>query len=241
MYNDEYFELMRDLGVNRNPNRLKYYYEQFFRGYDFTDKYMLDIGGGSGLLTFYAVAHGAKEVICLEPENAGSTSGISDIFNKIKNAGSYNNADILEKKFQDYQMKNRIPFDMITSNASINHLDEEAVIDVNINVVSKNTYKVLVKKMYDMLAPGGVLIIADVSRKNIFNDIGLKSPICKTIEWHKHQNPDIWIRLIESVGFILKRKEYMTFNVMGEFGKKLLGNSIFSYIYGSLFLLEFRK
>lgn len=241
MYNNEYFELMRDLGVHKNPKRFKYYYEQFFRGYDFKGKRMLDIGGGSGLLTFYAVAHGADEVICLEPENAGCTSGIGSVFEKIKIAGSYKKANLLEQTFQEYQINQGIYYDIITSNASINHLDESAVIDVNVNMVSMNSYKLLVKKMYDILTPGGALIIADVGRKNFFNDIGLKSPICKTIEWYKHQNPEFWTKLFESVGFVLKRKEYMTFNVLGEFGKKLIGNPLFSYFYGSLFLLEFRK
>jgi hypothetical protein len=120
-------------------------------------------------------------------------------------------------------------------------LDEDAIIDINSNAESRYRYKIIAEKIYNMLNTKGTLIIADIGPRNLFNDLGLKSPICKTIEWHKHQNPRFWKRLFEDTGFILVRKEYQTFNVLKGIGKILLGNFIFSYIYGNLFILEFKK
>jgi len=239
--NNEFFELMQRYGIHSCPNRYKYYFKQFFRGYSFEKKRVLDIGGGTGQLSLFAAANGASDVVCLEPEDSGSTSGVTTIFNKLISEGGYKQINILPIIFQDYVSRDVGNFDIIVSNASINHLDEDAVIDLQTNTKSVARYKALVRQMYDILIPSGVIIIADVTRRNLFGDLGIKSPICKSIEWQKHQNPRFWRELFEEAGFKLVRKEYQTFNVFKDFGRYILGNPVFSYIYGSLFILEFRK
>ncbi|MBU1962833.1 MAG: class I SAM-dependent methyltransferase [Gammaproteobacteria bacterium] len=238
--NQEFFYIMQRLGIHPHPDRYKYYFKQFFHGYNFEGKRVLDIGGGSGVLSFFAAANGAKDVVCLEPEDAGSTSGASKVFTQIKSAGGYLQASILPITFQEYVNGDVGKFDLIVSNASINHLNEDAVVDLQTNPESLALYCDIVQQLREVLTPGGALIIADATRRNFFGDLGLKSPVCTTIEWHKHQNPAFWIKLFRDCGFALVRKEYQTFNVLGDWGKLILGNAIFSYFYGSLFILEFK-
>ena len=44
----------------------------------------LDIGGGAGILSFYIASEGAKRVVCLEPESAGSTDNVTCLFETLK-------------------------------------------------------------------------------------------------------------------------------------------------------------
>lgn len=237
----EFFELMKELGIHQRPDRFAYYFKRFFAGYDFKGKRVLDIGGGIGRLSFYAAASGASDVICLEPETAGSTSGVITEFERIRQRGKFENCRISPKTFQEFAAENPPPFDVIVSNASINHLAEEAVVDLLTNPVSMATYQTLIRQFAELLVPGGRVIIADCCRNNLFGDLGLRNPFCTSIEWFKHQNPSTWRRLFEREGFTLLRKEFQTFNAFGDVGKVLLGNPFFAYVYGSLFILDFQK
>ena len=69
-----------------NKKRLEFYVEnQLFNGISMSGKRVVDIGGGSGLFSFISAAKGADEVVCLEPEHAGSTAGVVNLFNTTKN------------------------------------------------------------------------------------------------------------------------------------------------------------
>ena len=35
----------------------------------------------------------------------------------------------------------------------------------------------------------------------VSGELGLRNPFVPTIEWHKHQSPNTWIRLFEDFGF----------------------------------------
>ncbi len=233
--------VLKIIDSNWKPKRSKYYFKHFFGEYNFHGKRMLDIGGGKGVLTFFAGANGASEVICLEPESAGSTSGASDVFDRVRTKCQLYECVLLPMTFQEYMQGNPGSFDIIVSNASINHLDEDAVINLLHSRSAYEAYCCIAESIHSILVPGGRLVISDCSRRNLFGDIGFQSPISPNIEWHKHQNPETWERLFESCGFSTVRCEYQTFNVLGDWGKFFFGTKWFSYFYGSQFLIEFRR
>ena len=63
-------------GLYPNRGNLQYHLKTLFKNIPLENRRVLDIGGGSGLHSFYAACMGAKEVVCLEPETEGSRSGI---------------------------------------------------------------------------------------------------------------------------------------------------------------------
>ena len=124
---------------------------------------------------------------------------------------------------------------------SINHLNEYACINLKKEKKARNTYKNYFRKLYEITNDNAQMIICDCSNRNFFNDIGLKAPLAKSIEWEKHQNPLTWLKLFEEVGFkkvLLKRS---SFNLFGKLGNILLGNKFFSYFLQSHFCLHVRK
>lgn len=93
---------------------------------------MLDIGCGDGILSLYAAWKGAKQVIGLEPELAGSTKGVLEKFKHQSELLALDNVSIKPLRFQDYQPKD-VRFDIILLHNSINHLDEQACINLRID------------------------------------------------------------------------------------------------------------
>lgn len=77
---ENYYALMVQEKLHKNQRRLRLYAETIFNGVDFSGARVLDIGGGGGLYSFYAAVNGAKEVVCLEPESDGSTTGVKAKF-----------------------------------------------------------------------------------------------------------------------------------------------------------------
>ena len=49
--------------------------DMIFKGINFKDKRAIDIGGGSGLFSFYLALNDAKDVLVMEPEFDGSAAG----------------------------------------------------------------------------------------------------------------------------------------------------------------------
>lgn len=223
-----------------NRFRLKSHLQYMFGNRDLNGKNVLDVGGGSGLLTFFAAASGANAT-CLEPEFDGSTNNITKYFNKMSNEInlSIGAANLVKTTFQDFISE--IHYDVIIFGNSINHLDEDSTITLNSNQESKIKFRVLFYKMYSMLSPGGSLIITDCDRKNFFNDLGLKSPIMPTIEWYKHQSPSCWLNIAKEVGFKKTSIKWSTPNGFGRIGHLLLGNRLIAYFLFSHFRLELRK
>jgi len=66
--------------IYKSEPALLYHLESIFQGVDLAHKRVLEIGGGAGVYSFYAAIQGAKEVVCLEPEAAGSAASISKTF-----------------------------------------------------------------------------------------------------------------------------------------------------------------
>lgn len=236
---NNYFKIIEDLKFFSNKKRLKYKINFIFSNICFKNNNVLDIGGGIGLLSFYASVKGANKVINLEPQMKGASENTTNYFNEINDIINTTNVYFVNQTFQDFNTAER--FDVIILHNSINHLNEDACINLEKKEKAKNIYKNFINKIYKITTDNAQIIICDCSNRNFFNDIGLKNPIDKNIEWEKHQNPNIWLKLFEEEGFEKVRLKYSSFNRLGKSGNILLGNKFFSYFLTSHFCLHVRK
>jgi SAM-dependent methyltransferase len=221
--------------------RIKYYMERLFQGLPFEGKRVLDIGGGTGVFSFYAASMGAKRVVCLEPEADGSTSGVTQRFKDIQATLKYE-AEIEQcattiQAFND----NRGKFDVILSHNSINHLDEDACINLMSNPVATETYRAIFKKLGDLAEKGATLVVADSARKNLWDLLHLTNPFVPTIEWEKHAHPKDWAALLAEGGFGNPQIRWLAFTRLGHAGQAILGNEVASYFLDSFFCLTMKK
>jgi SAM-dependent methyltransferase len=223
-----------------NKSRLKNHLEFMFGDCDLQNKRLLDVGGGRGLLTFYASMLGAHAT-CLEPEFDGSSEGMINAFQNFKDSLPFEpgESSIVTQTFQEF--KSEEPFDLIVLSNSVNHLDEPACIRLHQESSARQVYLGHFKKMYELLNPGGLLIITDCDRHNFFNVLGLSSPFMPSIEWEKHQAPKLWLSLLNQIGFCKGRISWSVPNSLGKIGRVLLSNRIVAFFLLSHFRLEVRK
>ena len=200
---DEYFAIAQRLGGYCGKKvRLKFYLHYLFQDMSFDGRSMLDIGGGFGLFSLYGACMGAKPVICLEPELAGSSQGAQHKLRQLCDSlPAQINITAKPVTFEQFEPGNQT-FDIILLHNTINHLDEEACINLRHSDAARKRYYTIFQKLSELAAPGGKLIIADCSRHNFWHQINLRSPLAPTIEWHKHQSPDYWSRLLRGFGFV---------------------------------------
>ena len=57
----DFYDLMVSKKMYSSKSKLKFYLNNLFENVDFTDKEVLDVGGGRGLLSFYAAVEGARQ------------------------------------------------------------------------------------------------------------------------------------------------------------------------------------
>lgn len=222
---------------------LKFYLQSLFDNIEWKNKAVLDVGGGSGLLTFYAAAEGAKRVICLEPEADGSRNGMIKQYHDFQ-AGFASSSPVVQLPLtlQQYvQQSDKEAFDIVIMHNSINHLDEEACIHLRKQDTSYRQYLHIFSDVYSLMRKGGTLVVSDCSCNNFFNDIGIKNIFTPSIEWHKHQAPETWISLFKKAGFKNPTTKWLSPNRLGKFGKVLAGNYLISYLTRSYFKVTVEK
>ncbi|THU39352.1 class I SAM-dependent methyltransferase [Niastella caeni] len=236
-----------DLAVRRKmysgKSNLKFYLNNFFENVDLSQKEVLDVGGGKGLLSFYAAVKGAKNVVCLEPEKDGSRTGMIKGYNELRNELPESlPVKLIALRLQEF-LQQTIPatYDVVIMHNSINHLDEDACIHLLDNEDSYKRYLTVFKNVYRVMKKKAVLIATDVSCNNFFNDIGMKNIFVPSIEWYKHQKPDTWISLLKAAGFKNPIVKWLTPNRLGKPGRLLLGNYFMSYLTRSFFKVTMEK
>ena len=235
-----YFSAVIEEGLYPNRGNLQFHLRTLFKDIALENRRVLDIGGGSGLHSFYAACMGAKEVVCLEPETEGSRSGMGAKFRKLNGMLGYDQVKFEPVTFQAFEPKGK-QFDIILLHNSINHLDETACINLLNDEAFKATYLNMCSKLSSFAGRGAKLIVCDCSRYNFFALLRIGNPFAPTIEWHKHQAPEVWVDLLSQVGFVNPRIRWTSFNTLRSPGKVLLGNKLLSYFLRSNFRFTMEK
>ena len=236
----EFFKKITENNLYSNVGNLQFHTENLFNGIIFEHKRVLDIGGGKGIISFYANIMGAKEVICLEPEYHGSSIGMIKDFQRMTSIFNAQGVSLKNQTFQEFNSGNK-KFDIIILRNSINHLDEPACINLKKNQEAKAQYQKIFQKIYALLNPNGVIIVADCSGYNFFNLLNIRNPFAPSIEWHKHQSPKIWIQLLKTAGFQKAKVKWLSLSTFGKIGQKIFGNKIIAYFTHSHFIFQIRK
>ena len=218
---------------------MEFMLSDFYKGIDLQDKTVLDIGCGVGLFSIYARCNGAKSVVGLEPVAQGSTSGVLNKFRKSIALLQLHNIKVLPCTIQNYNTPKN--FDVIVLYDSISHLDESACVYLHTgNSNAQKVYGKIFAKIYSMLRTRGEVVIADASSRNFYADLGSKNPFDRSIEWHKHQTPELWIRLLRQCGFVNPQVSWLTPKQLRVFDK-VVNNKLVSYFLVSHFRLIMEK
>ena len=227
-------------GLYSTKGNLRFEMDTLFSGIDFKNKTVLDIGGGSGLCSFYAACRGAEKVVCLEPEAEGSWSGITEKFYKLSKHLKHNNVTIKSVKLQAFD-PNGGTFDVIVLRNSINHLNETACINLLKESSAKTVYQGIFSKIGSLSNKGAKLILCDCSRYNFFALFKIHNPFAPSIEWHKHQTPEVWANLLREAGFANPEIRWFSLNASRSWGKFPAINKLIAYFLHSYFCLTMDK
>ena len=123
----KYYQYIEDNKLykkSRLKNLSYYLSDVLFKNIDLKDKVVLDIGAGNGVYSFYALAKGAKKLVCIEPEFEGSRSNyISSLKKFRKFLNRENDVIISTDTFQNFESE--MKFDIVLMHYSVNHIDEE--------------------------------------------------------------------------------------------------------------------
>jgi hypothetical protein len=237
---DHYYSVVIKSQDGFAEKSLKWECDFLFGDTDLSGSGFLDIGGGIGLGSFYAACAGATEVVCLEPEADGSSHGMRDDFARLSEALGVSNVHLVNSTFQEYKSEPE-RFGTVFLNASVNHLDEPACMDILKSEEARKTYIGLFRRMAELTTDNGAIIISDVSRHNVFPALGLTNPVMRTIEWHKHQSPLTWAKLLREAGYGDIKITWHTPRPFGSVGRVLFGNSVVAFLTRSRFRVLARK
>jgi SAM-dependent methyltransferase len=217
-------------------SRVEFWLRQALREIEFRDLAVLDIGAGDGIFSCYMALQGAARVVSLEPELDGSTSQAHAVLARRVGELSLDTVHHESATFQEFTGASG-SFDVILAHNVVNHLDEEAVVVLHRGGQARSRYRELIAKMYRLLRPDGTLVLADCARANLFPHLGLRNPIARSIEWHKHQNPQVWIDLLTEVGFKRIQLHWTYPRRLRAFGA-LLDNRVAAYLGYSHFVIH---
>jgi SAM-dependent methyltransferase len=233
---ERYFSVMEGEWPDVDAGNLRFYLEYLFEDARLEGAAVLDIGAGDGRYSFYAAAAGARRVVALEPEMEGSTAGVREQFRRVAGLLGLDSVVLRTETFQEFD-PGAERFDVLFLHAVVNHLDEQACMDLHRDEGARETFRELFRRLAGMAADGARLILVDVSRRNLFARLPLRNPVEPYIEWDKHQPPGRWAELLEQAGFADTRIAWNSFNSLGSPGRVLLGNAIAAWFLTSGFRL----
>lgn len=236
----DYYKVIVEEGLSKSEEGLRLYLDFLFSDISFEGRSVLDIGGGSGMFSFYAATRGASKTVCLEPEAAGGSAGMNDQFARIGHKLNLPNVSLVSQTFQEFPAEPE-SFDIILLHNSVNHLDEKACIHLLKDQNAQVTYKQLFRMLAQIASDGADLIISDCSPKNLFPLLGLKHPISRSIEWHKHQTPEVWAKLLHEAGFDAPNVHWSSYERLGKLGWKLFSNKPAAFFLSGHFRLHMQK
>jgi SAM-dependent methyltransferase len=210
-----------------------------FAGIDFRGKRVLEVGSGRGLRTVFMALMGA-DVVSMEPELEGSRDGVVDLQKRRIAALGLTNVTLLKEDFNLWEPSGP-EFDLLVSEASINHLFESRHHAMR-HAPTYERYRDICRKMHNALKPGGVAIVTDASRYSFFalaKRFGIRPPWQSrrvSINWRIHQNAGVWRRILRDAGFSSVRLNYSVPTVAGRLGW-LMNHRLGNFFYRGRFLI----
>ncbi|MAG85802.1 MAG: hypothetical protein CMB97_00075 [Flavobacteriaceae bacterium] len=236
----KYIKVVSTIPDIRNANNYYFYLERLFNAVDFKGKRVLDIGGGYGLISFYAAIKGASHIVCLEPEASGSFSDLEKKFYKIADNIPDLPVHFRAETIQDTEFNNET-FDVIIMHNCINHLNVQACRKLHLSEDAKRIYRVILSRIADLASDGASLIVSDCSRYNLFGMFRVKNPFAPTIGWNSHQTPGLWSQLLHDAGFVTIRTRWHAFSQLKHFGTLFFSNMVMAFLTGSYFYIDAEK
>lgn len=224
--------------TQKRSRRLLNYYLQYVSNFKLENSTVLDIGGGSGLLSFICAELGSK-VTCIDPLSDGSNSNMLKLRQIILQGCRDKQIEFLPSSFQDFVESNK--FDVIFMHNSVNHLDEYACLNLKESDMARLKYITIFQKISRISKNNGLLILSDCSNRNLFGDLGFVNPFAPTINWQLHQDPETWIKIIKNCNLEFIEVRWSSPQIIGWLGKKFLRNKRFAYLTTSHFTIVFRS
>ncbi|MHC5059695.1 MAG: class I SAM-dependent methyltransferase [Planctomycetota bacterium] len=218
----------------KTPQSVKYTCNEVFEGIDLAGKNLLEIGAGEGYLSAYASQY-ANHATAIEPQGQGSSEERASKIDKIHEALSADNFEVVHDTIQNYSCTER-KYDIVLMHNSVNHLDEAKCMTLKESEDSRRGYSEIFEKISNMMSPGAKMIVIDCSRYNFFQLLHVKHPICPQIDWNKHQSPETWLGILEPLGF---KKDSVTWLVQRPLSRLsfVLRNKCAAYFLFSQFRL----
>jgi len=228
--------------------RIIYRAERIFASTEIKGKRILDIGAGSGFLSCILSLAGAQSVTAIEPELAGSWSGALDKFKVNLKKFGVDNVKLVKDTLQNYKLDSH-SFDIAVSVNSVNHWDEDSLVKLHQNNRQAcQKYIDLFRKIKNSLRENGQLLLFEAGRKNLFsglwNTFGIRNPLSPSVDWHKHQQPQVWAELIRQAEFNSVNYKWLFPILPGTsflLDNNLFNNKVLSYLTTSKFILCAQK
>ena len=230
----EFDKSLKKIGIKRSRGYEFYFKNYIFSSIDFRGKTILDVGGGNGIASFYAVKYlGAKSSLVIDPLEDGSNDEMHSQYDAF--------LDLFGKGVEFYQgytneLADEKKYDVLLLHNVINHVGEDIVHKLHYDNDTKIIFK---ERICDILSKGklgGHLIVADCGRRNIFGDLKIHNPIAPTINWSIHQQPHVWQEIMEEIGCKHLKTNWTARRELGFYGKFLLSNPLISYLTNSTFV-----
>jgi SAM-dependent methyltransferase len=232
-------EVARAYGTD--PGWLLVRVEDLFGSSVFAGLRVLDVGAGRGLHTCAMAALGAREVVALEPDLDGSRGGTASRLEDQAQRLRLTNVRVVRAPLQDFRAEPG-SFDRILLYAVVNHLDETHVQTLAASEESRARFLSLLRPLRKWLQPRGELVLFDAARHHALEPLiraGLlrRHPLAPTIEWEKHQEPEVWAALLQEIGFSQVRFHWAAFS-RHAWVRRLLGGRFWASLISPRFVLR---
>lgn len=202
---------------------------------------VIEVGSGKGLTCLLLAISGARLVLSLEPELAGSTSIACKVQRQRIECLGLDNVELLAMDFNAWDPQGRT-FDVLVSQASINHLFESRFHALHHRATFER-YVEIACKFRQLLKPGGVACVSDACRYGLFRfarDYGLRRPWTvrgSAVAWRLHQNPETWRCIFREAGFSRVEIYYPLPYRLRHFGA-LVANPVINFFLKANFTLR---
>ena len=152
--------LLSQAGIPRSKGYDFYFSNYIYKDLDLDGKKILDIGGGNGIASFYALNLSPDcSAWVVDPIVEGSNNLMFEQYDSMKQ-----NYDAERINFhRDYvdTLLDPNAFDIIVMHNTINHIGEDILKDISCNNEAYSEYVSRLKTILDRLSSDGVLIVSD--------------------------------------------------------------------------------